>query len=389
MNTQTLLLTADAVATAQALIAKCQIPVTLTVPASTQVVKGNVYDTVEGAHGRLEQVLIGHTAHEVYACTLEVPAVEALDAWQVIAKREPAPDGSPFVNWYVQDTDGILDGVPASGVCQACNLQRSRRTTYILRKQGVLLQVGGDCIARYVPAHLRRALESLHETLTKVYGLGDPDGFDLGGGSDRSNFIRLLDAVGVAVCLHQAGVPYIRSKDQWGEPDPNATWRQVIKVLDRTFLDTVQPEVKEAFDTPVDATLVADILQTLRDDTSDRRIAGLEFEYAKKRILALLIPAVNRIMTDRAKAERPVVEPALPPTGRVTVEGLVLSIKHVETQFGWAEKLLLDCGEYRLYGTLPSGLDAVTGGTVRFVATVQPKEVGFGFYSRPTVKGVK
>ena len=46
MNTQTLLLTADAVATARGIIAKCQIPVTLDVPASTNVVKGRVYDTV-------------------------------------------------------------------------------------------------------------------------------------------------------------------------------------------------------------------------------------------------------------------------------------------------------------------------------------------------------
>jgi len=90
MNTQTLLLTADAVATARGIIAKCQIPVILDVPAATNVVKGYVYDTVEGAHGRFEQVLAGYTSHEVYTCTLHIPAVEALDAWQVIAKREPA-----------------------------------------------------------------------------------------------------------------------------------------------------------------------------------------------------------------------------------------------------------------------------------------------------------
>lgn len=393
MNTQTLLLTADAVATARGIIAKCQIPVTLDVPAGTNVVKGYVYDTVEGAHGRFEQVLAGYTSHEVYTCTLHIPAVEALDAWQVIAKREPAPDGSPFVEWYIDanETAGILESLPASGVCQACGLARTRNKTYILRKQGVLLQVGGSCIAKYVPAHLQRALESLYVTLCKVRDLGgDPDGFDLGGGGDRSNFVRLADAVGIACKLHRAGVPYIRSKDEWGEPNPSATWRQVIKVLDRTNLDTVHTNVKEAiWGEPADEALVADVLEALRADTSERRIAGLEFEYAKKRVLALLIPAVNRLLADRAKADKPQVEPVLPPDGRLTVDGLVLSIKEVETQFGWATKLLIDCGGFRLYGTQPSGLDAVVGGTVRFVATVQPKEVGFGFYSRPTVKGVK
>lgn len=391
MNTQTLLLTADAVATARGIIAKCQIPVTLDVPASTNVVKGRVYDTVEGAHGRFEQVLAGYTSHEVYTCTLHIPAVEALDAWQVIGKREPAPDGSPFVEWYINETAGILDNLPSSGTCQACGLARSRTKTYILRKQGALLQVGGSCIAKYVPAHLQRALESLYVTLSKVRDLGgEPDGFDLGGGGDRSNFVLLSDAVGIACKLHRAGVPYIRSKDEYGEPNPSATWRQVIKVLDRTNLDTVHTNVKEAiWGEPADKALVADVLEALRADTSERRIAGLEFEYAKKRVLALLIPAVNRLLADRAKAEAPQVEPVLPPDGRLTVDGLVLSIKEVETQFGWATKLLIDCGGFRLYGTQPSGLDAVVGGTVRFVATVQPKEVGFGFYSRPTVKGVK
>lgn len=391
MNTQTLLLTADAVATARGIIAKCQIPVTLDVPASTNVVKGRVYDTVEGAHGRFEQVLAGYTSHEVYTCTLHIPAVEALDAWQVIGKREPAPDGSPFVEWYINETAGILESLPASGVCQACGLARSRTKTYILRKQGALLQVGGSCIAKYVPAHLQRALESLYVTLSKVRDLGgEPDEWDLGGDGDRSNFVLLTDAVGIACKLHRAGVPYIRSKDEYGEPNPSATWRQVIKVLDRTNLDTVHTNVKEAiYGEPADKALVADVLEALRADTSERRIAGLEYEYAKKRVLALLIPAVNRLLADRAKAEAPQVEPVLPPDGRLTVDGLVLSIKEVETQFGWATKLLIDCGGFRLYGTQPSGLDAVVGGTVRFVATVQPKEVGFGFYSRPTVKGVK
>lgn len=394
MNTYNLFLTPDAVATARGIIAKSVIPVTLTVPASTTVVRGGVYEVIDGAHGQAEQVLVGHTSVEVYACEFTIPDILAADAWRVIAKREPAPDGSPFVQWFIDadSTVGLLDILPTSGVCQACGLARSRSKTFVLQRGSDLLQVGGDCIAKYIPDALQRALSALYATINKVRELGgDADDYSLGGYSDRSNFIRLSEAVEIACILHAAGVPYIRSKDSWGEPDPSATWRQVIKVLDCTNLDTVHDSVKDALrDTTVAPEFVAEVLDALRNEPdSDRKIAGLEFDFAKKHVLALLIPAVNRYCANKAKANQPQVEQVLPPTGRITVEGLVLSIKEVETQFGWATKLLVDCGGFRLFGTLPSGLDAVAGGSVRFAATVQPKEVGFGFYSRPTVKGVK
>jgi hypothetical protein len=46
--------------------------------------------------------------------------------------------------------------------------------------------------------------------------------------------------------------------------------------------------------------------------------------------------------------------------------------------------MVLDCGAYRVWGTVPSGLAVGLGDRVRLTATVQPKEVGFGFYSRPS-----
>lgn len=78
------------------------------------------------------------------------------------------------------------------------------------------------------------------------------------------------------------------------------------------------------------------------------------------------------------------------PAGRQQVTGTIRSIKWVENNYGGTTKMLVDCGSFRVYGTLPAGLDcAEVGDTVTFTATLEPgREVGFGFFSRPTVKKV-
>lgn len=81
------------------------------------------------------------------------------------------------------------------------------------------------------------------------------------------------------------------------------------------------------------------------------------------------------------------------PTGRVSVEGTVLSTKAVDTDFGTTFKMLVEVkseeGTYKVFGTIPSLLlDSVQGSLkgcrVAFTAAFQPKEPGFGFFSRPT-----
>jgi hypothetical protein len=92
------------------------------------------------------------------------------------------------------------------------------------------------------------------------------------------------------------------------------------------------------------------------------------------------------------------------PAGRGEIEGVIVSVKHTETQAGYRTvsqtKVLVQCDGYRLYGTVPTAVedavfqghygrqdenDAKLKGTrIRFTATVQRKEPGFGFFSRPT-----
>lgn len=89
------------------------------------------------------------------------------------------------------------------------------------------------------------------------------------------------------------------------------------------------------------------------------------------------------------KAEIPEI---LPPSGRVTIEGTVISAKEVFGPYGDQVKMTVEvsgvAGRFRVYGTAPAALlrgeDSLRGTRVRFVAEVKPKEAGFGFFNRPT-----
>jgi hypothetical protein len=75
------------------------------------------------------------------------------------------------------------------------------------------------------------------------------------------------------------------------------------------------------------------------------------------------------------------------PTGRVDVEGAVLTVKVQDGYYGSQIKMLvkLDNGA-KLWGTCPAAIDPERGDRVAFTATCKAKdgERSFGYYSRPT-----
>src|SRR5262245_19271077 len=110
-----------------------------------------------------------------------------------------------------------------------------------------------------------------------------------------------------------------------------------------------------------------------------------QVEFAKK----LLKQIDERPAREAAKAaEDAAAAPVPETTGRVLVEGEVLTVKYVETRFGSTKKMLVKHATgYKLWGTVPSGLkfDVERGMNVKFVATVEPsdRDPKFGFFSRP------
>ena len=83
-----------------------------------------------------------------------------------------------------------------------------------------------------------------------------------------------------------------------------------------------------------------------------------------------------------------------PPSGRVEIVGKVIKVKETEGYRGeevWKMIVAVETeeGEFRVYGSVPRDLDravgdeSLRGRRVAFTATIQPKEAGFGFFSRP------
>ena len=91
------------------------------------------------------------------------------------------------------------------------------------------------------------------------------------------------------------------------------------------------------------------------------------------------------------KAQHDAAQPIPASDKRMTIEGKVLSIKAVESDFGVTMKLLLVADDgWKVYGSVPSGMGAepgfARGCRIRFDArvTVSDDDPKFGFYSRPT-----
>lgn len=73
------------------------------------------------------------------------------------------------------------------------------------------------------------------------------------------------------------------------------------------------------------------------------------------------------------------------PTGRVLVDGKVLSTKFEETEFGYSAKMLVqDKAGWKVWCSIPGYRDLVNGTNVRFSVDITPKDKLFGFGKRPT-----
>jgi len=107
----------------------------------------------------------------------------------------------------------------------------------------------------------------------------------------------------------------------------------------------------------------------------------------EKKFTPRMVEAVSRSRDqeiEKAKREENMIDV---PEGKIVIEGSVVSMKQVDG-FAYGEsvwKMLVDCGEYRVYGSVPKAIaDVDLGDRVRFTAQTEQKEKGFGFFKRPT-----
>jgi len=97
------------------------------------------------------------------------------------------------------------------------------------------------------------------------------------------------------------------------------------------------------------------------------------------------ITRAPQIAAERA-AETAAAAPC--PNGRVVIRGEVLSVKFNQGAFNQTKVLVKSAEGWKVWGTMPKGLNAERGATVEFTATVSPKadDPKFGFFSRPTCR---
>jgi hypothetical protein len=75
------------------------------------------------------------------------------------------------------------------------------------------------------------------------------------------------------------------------------------------------------------------------------------------------------------------------PEGRVSIDGVVLSVKTVESDYGIQYKMLVqDNAGFKIWSTIPQSLNLVAGMQIRFSASITPSDTDplFGFAKRPT-----
>jgi hypothetical protein len=125
-------------------------------------------------------------------------------------------------------------------------------------------------------------------------------------------------------------------------------------------------------------------IHSMSCDISVRHMTQRAVDYLTVLWVAKQGEASRQAAADAAKVEVP--------EGKQTVAGIIKSIKISDGHYGTERKMLLECDGFNLWGSIPKGLldgcdyktDDLKGAKVQFSATVEAKELGFGFYKRPT-----
>ena len=347
----------------------------LTIAPATVEKKAH-YHEIEGVRGHIELVLDGYSPLTVHRCTLTVDPDRYMTAgYSLLARRTASPDGADFVEWYVEEADRVAIPDLHRSECQACGRKVARSETYIIASpDGAVMQVGGSCKDQFIPSQAVSYLTSMRNLMMQVTEL-ETDLTGQGGGGGYEQMWKVAGVIAHSISVLKSR-PFVRSTDEWGQANADATWRVVRAEYRHGEL------VEYGTSTPWTPEIL-ECLNDLRnsDSETDRDITA--YDWCNVKGLAFLPSAVRSWMKRKAEAVKPHVDPVMPPTGRVILEGTVTSQKMVSTDFGDTYKMLLDCGAYRVWGTVPGNLAVGLGDRVRLTATVQPKELGFGFYSRP------
>jgi len=252
--------------------------------------------------------------------------------------------------------------------CDHCNKARKRNEYYLIQRvsDGALLQVGKSCLKDLFPISAS-ALVSFANVVGMVYDTVEEYGGDGGGWGDEYKVETILTYA-------------IHSTAEFGYEAGGGTSERVLAMLGKVSRDKLS--LREG---DLAAMLEWFAGQPRNSNFMHNLSLIVSQEGCKPNNIGMLVCLPNLWLKDVAKrkAEEGTLVDVV--EGRVVCEGVIANIKTVYNEYGGSYRLLLQCKGFKLYGSLPKSLyDARIGDTVRFTATTTAKELGFGFYSRPT-----
>jgi hypothetical protein len=135
---------------------------------------------------------------------------------------------------------------------------------------------------------------------------------------------------------------------------------------------------------------------------SDLWVKAFKYELSDKQIAAAAA-VLQREADYKAQREQEAADAAPAPTGKIEVEGEIVSVKYKESQYGGAWKMVVkhESG-WKAWGTIPTAIfdqqraeaaegenpfaDALKGRRVAFTATLEASadDNTFAFFKRPT-----
>lgn len=311
------------------------------------------------------------------------------DGWTFVAMVE-AENGSlvvsasPFYTGPAFDRDTFR-----RNACDHCGRDIYRKRYVIVERDGERKQVGGSCVKDFLGEEFRASYFSdPFGDIEEGYG-GGHSGFHIP--SALAIAARVVSARGfvksselgstrdlVAILLSGKGSDYHRLVAEIGHP---------------TTADNAEADAAFAWAAEMPGN--SDYALNVQTVFSER--------WAADKRLGLVVSVIASYRRAQAEAAVKTDRPATPaPAGRVEVEGTVVNVKWVESQYGGSLKMLLEADAgYRVWATVPKDLtmilverdngwqeyrEVTVGERVAFTATLEPSadDATFAFAKRPS-----
>lgn len=315
------------------------------------------------------------------------------DGWAFVAMVEVengglVVSGSPYYEGPAFDRETFV-----KNHCDHCGRSVARRKYVIVERDGVRKQVGTACVKDFLGEEFRVSyFTDVLDEIEESYGGG-------------SNAFHIISALEFAAHVISAW-GFVKSGEQ-------GSTRKVVADLLRAGREAREIQQEIGDPTAADAAEAQAAYAWAREmpGHSDyalnvQTVFGQDnpaIAFADNKRLGLVVSVISAYRRSQAEAKVKAERPSVPaPVGRVEVEGVVMSVKWQENDFGGSLKMLVEADPgFRVWTTVPRDLsnilvtyesgwqeyrEVTVGERVAFTATLAPSDddPAFAFGKRPT-----